>query len=235
MATAAPPPENRLLAALPRRVYARLLSKLDPVSFAFGQVLGQPNDPSPYVYFLRSGLVSLLADLPDGTTAEVGMIGSEGMADLSIFLGSGRTPFRVLVQIPGDGLRMRTKDLERAIRSCGPLHWVLLHYMQALLTVVRQITACNLLHSAEQRLCRWLLMLDDRVPGGPFPITQQFLATVLAMNRSRLSLLAGRLQRAGQIRYRRGKMTILDRPGLEARACPCYILVRKEFERPLGS
>ena len=234
MAREMPRPENRLLTALPRRVYTRLLGELTPVPLAFGQILGQPHERASYVYFPRSGVISLLAVLPDDTTAEVGMVGSEGMADLALFLGSGRSPFRMLVQVPGEALRMRTQDLERAMRACGALHWVLLRYVQALLTAIRQATACNLLHSAEQRLRRWLLMIDDRVPGGRFPITQQFLAAMLALNRSRLSVLAGRIQREGQIRYRRGKMTILDRPGLEARVCACYGVVRQEFEQVLG-
>jgi len=230
----ATPGENRLLAGLPHEVRERLLPKLEPVSLEFRQVLAGPDGPAPHVYFPTSGVVSLVTYMADGQGAEVGIVGSEGVACVSAFLGGGHEAGRVFCQVPGEALRMEAGALREETRGGGPLSEALLRYAQALLVMVSQSTACNRLHTAEQRLCRWLLMTHDRAGGDQFAITQEFMADMLGVRRPTVSIVASALQEAGLIRYSRGKMTVADRAGLEGAACECYARVRDEFRRLLG-
>ena len=172
--------------------------------------------------------------MADGLGTEVGIVGSEGVAGISVFLGSGREVGKVFCQVPGEALRMEADALREETRGGSPLNEMLLRYTQALLVLVSQSTACNRLHTAEERLCRWLLMTQDRVGADQFPITQDFMADMLGVRRPTVSLVASTVQRAGLIRYSRGKMKVVDRPGLEAASCECYAKVKEEFNRLLG-
>jgi CRP-like cAMP-binding protein len=228
------PSENRLLAGLTRKEYERLLPKLERVSLEFKQVLAEPHKPASHVYFPVSGVVSLVTYMGDGAGTEVGIVGNEGMAGISVFLGSGREVGRVFCQVSGEALRMEAKALREETKGGSPLNEMLLRYTQALLVLVSQSTACNRLHTVEERLCRWLLMTHDRVEGDHFPITQEFMADMLGVRRPTVSLVASTVQRAGLISYSRGKMKVVDRPGLEAASCECYAKVKEEFHRLLG-
>lgn len=183
---------------------------------------------------LHDRLLQETGPMDDGLGTEVGIVGDEGVADISVFLGSGREVGKVFCQVPGEALRMKAKALREETRGGSPLNEILLRYTQALLVLVSQSTACNRLHTTEERLSRWLLMTHDRVRADQFAITQDFMADMLGVRRPTVSLVASTLQKAGLIRYSRGKMTILDRPGLEAAACECYAKVVEEYNRLLG-
>lgn len=226
--------ENRLLAGLPRKDRERLIAKMERVSLAFGQVLAEPHEPAPYVYFPLSGVVSLITFMIDGLGTEVGIVGDEGMAGISVFLGSGREVGKVFCQVPGEALRMEAKALRKETREGSPLNELLLRYTQALLILVSQSTACNRLHTTEERLSRWLLMTHDRAKADQFAITQEFMADMLGVRRPTVSLVASMLQKAGLIRYSRGKLTVVNRAGLEAASCECYARVKEEYQRLLG-
>ncbi len=225
-----PPARNKLLAAMPRREYERLLPDLKPVTLTFEQILYEADGPMRHVYFPTSGMISLVFVLHDGSEAEVGRVGNEGMVGLPVFLGVRTSHTRALVQIPGEALRMKAAIFQQEARPGGPLTGLLLRYTQSLLRHVSQLTACNSWHSIEQRLCRWLLITHDRVQTDQIEITQGFLARMLGVHRQSVTLAASRLQRAGLIRYRRGKLEIVDRQGLEAACCECYRAVKREFE-----
>jgi len=228
--TSFPAGENRLLAALPRRERERLVSQLEPVSLRFEQALYEPNELIRHVYFPTSGMISLLLVLKDRSVVEVGRVGNEGMVGLSVFLGVRISHTRAFVQIPGEALRMKAQVFRKEARQSGPLANLLLRYTQALLRHSERLTACNTWHPVEQRLCRWLLITHDRVQADLFEITHEFLSQMLGAHRQSVTLAASRLQKAGLIRYSRGKLTILDREGLEATSCECYRAVKKEFE-----
>jgi CRP-like cAMP-binding protein len=189
--------------------------------------------PIPHVYFPTNCVLSMLTDV-DGEAVEVATVGNEGMAGLPVFLGTGTIPSRCFAQVPGDALRMRAAALREEVKGGGALHDVLLKYTHYLLAQATQSAACNRLHSAEERLCRWLLMTQDRVGSDWFPLTQDFMAQMLGVRRATVSLTASALQHAGLIKYSRGKVTVLDREGLEGASCGCYGIVRKELERLLG-
>jgi CRP-like cAMP-binding protein len=225
------PGKNRLLAALPRREHGRLLPHLEPVSLGFEEVLYEPDGLIRHVYFPTSGMISLLLVLEDGLVAEVGRVGNEGMVGLPVFLGVKNSHTRAFVQIPGEALRMKAQVFRQEARQGGPLSSLLLRYTQALLRHVSQLTACNNRHTIEQRLCRWLLMTHDRVQTDQFALTQEFLSQMLGTHRESITVVASALQKAGLIRYSRGKLTILDRRGLEASSCECYRGVTKVFDR----
>jgi CRP-like cAMP-binding protein len=223
------PVGNKLLAALPREEYKRLRPYLEPVSLLFKQCIHEPNEPIDYVYFLNSGVASVLTVLRDGGTVEVATIGNEGMVGTPVLLGTTRFPAEVIAQIPGDGLRMRADVFKRQVLAGSPLHNLLLRYTQALMNLLAQSVACNRLHSVEERCCRWLLLTRDRVESDEFPLTQEFLAQMLGVRRASVSQVAAILQKAGLIRYHRGRLRILDRQGLEAGSCECYQIIKKEF------
>lgn len=229
-----PAGENRLLAALPDREYRRLAGKLEPVSLEFQQVLAEPGQALEHVYFPRTSLLSLLAVQPDGKTAlEAGIVGQEGMAGVGAFLGGNEPLFSLRVQVAGEAARLPVKDLHRALHQGGALALLLGRYTQALLTFMGHTGACKLLHSAEQRLCRWLLMIQNRAPVDPYRVTHDLLAQMLGVNRATVTTIMAGLQRRGLIRYRWGKITLVDRHGLEAATCSCYSVIEQSYRRLL--
>ena len=235
---AAPDEPNRLLRALPAGEYERLLRELKPVTLTLGQVLADPEEPVPYVYFPRTCVASVV-NRTDGHAVEVGTIGNEGMVGLSAFLDADALPAETVIQVAGDALRMPAAAF-RALVAEGvatepALNRLLRRYTHAYLAQVAQTAACNRLHELERRCARWLLMTRDRVEGDVLPLTQEFLAYMLGSRRAGVTVACGALQRSGLIRYRRGRITVLDREGLEAAACPCYGVVRAYTERTLGS
>ncbi len=228
------PVENRLLAALPSEVKARLKPNLERVSLPFKEVLYEYRELIKYVYFPINAVVSVLTIVEEGTLAEVSLVGNEGMVGLSVFLGIEATPFKVIVQVPGEAIRMKADIFKDLVNSDSPLHGLLLRYTHALMFQIAQSAVCNPLHSVEQRCCRWLLMIRDRVHSDQFPLTHEFLSQMLGVRRASVTVVAGMLQKAGLIRYSRGQMTILDCPGLEAVSCQCYRLVKEEEDRLQG-
>ena len=229
------PVKNRLLASLPREEYERLEPYLEAVSLEFKQELYQPNVPIEFVYFPLDGVYSLLSQTSQGQLIEVATVGNEGMVGLPVFLGAKEIPGIAMVQVPGNALKMRAKDLQNQVSRDTSLHDLLLRYTQALFNFISQSALCNRVHSIEQRCCRWLLLTRDRVGGDEFPLTHEFLSQMLGVRRASVTEVAARLQNAGFITYRYRKITILDRAGLEATSCECYELIKTEFERLIGS
>lgn len=228
------PVESQLLAAISQEEHDRLLPDLENVFLDFKQVLYEPREPISHVYFPNNAVVSLLNLMADGAAVEVGVVGYEGIVGLPVFLGIDTISGKAIVQIAGDAMRMKADVFRAEANRDGPLHRLLQRYTQALLMQVSQTAACNRFHAVEERCCRWLLMTHDRVRSDQFPITQEFLSQMLGVRRASVSLTAATLQRAGLIRYSRGKMNILDREGLEAISCECYGIVKEEFDRLLG-
>jgi CRP-like cAMP-binding protein len=228
------PSANRLLAALPQAEYAHFLSHLERVSLAYRQSLCDANTPIPYVWFIERGVASMVQATQDGTMIEICVIGNEGIVGLPVFLGTESTPSQVLVQVPGAGLRMPATAFRREVRVGSPLHDLLHRYTQTLINQMAQGMVCNRVHSIAQRCARWLLLTHDRVSSNQVPLTQQCLAQMLGVRRASVGMVAGKLQKAGLIRYSRGVITILDRPGLEAAACECYRIIEAEYSRLLG-
>lgn len=222
------PLKNRLLAALPNDLISQLLPNLETVSLSFKQVLYQPQKTIEYVYFPNHGVVSLLIILEDGTLAEVGLVGNEGMVGLSVFLEVETTPFEAIVQVPGVAMRMRTDIFKEFVGHGEVFNNLLRRYSNARMLQFAQSAACIAHHSVEERCCRWLLMTRDRVNSDQFPITHEFLSQMLGVRRASVTVVAGMLQKAGLISYSRGQMTILDRHGLEDVSCECYRIVKNE-------
>jgi CRP-like cAMP-binding protein len=221
---------NWLLAALPVDEYARLEPHLERVPLPLGKVLIERDAPITHAYFPTSGLVSMVSPMPDGVV-EVGTAGREGMAGVPILLHAESMATRAFVQVAGSALSITADDLRTAVRESAALERVLFRYVQALFGQIAQTAACNRLHSLEERCARWLLMTHDRVGGATLPLTQQFLAEMLGTHRPAVTLAAGALQKAGLIRYTRGKVTVVDRAGLEAASCACYGLIRDGYRQ----
>ncbi len=228
------PVGNKLIAALPKEEYECVLLKMEKISLSFKKPLYLPNEPIEYVYFPNRGIISLLTVLGDGATIEVATVGNEGMVGTPILLGVDRIPAETIVQVPGDGLRMKVDVFRREVSPGSAFHNLLLRYIQTLMNQLMQTGGCNRLHKVEQRCCRWLLLTHDRVDSDEFPITQEFLSQMLGVRRASVSEVAATLQKAGLIRYHRGKMKILDRQGLEAGSCECYQVFKDEYQRLLG-
>ncbi len=228
------PSENRLLVALPYEIYQSLLPDLEPISLPFKKVLYESGELIDYVYFPNDGVVSLLTSVADGTNAEVGLVGNEGMVGLPVFLGVSTMLLKAVVQVPGDAVRMQTKVFQAAVTGGGPLHNLLLGYTYALMLQISQSAACNSHHTVQERCCRWLLLTHERVRSNQFPLTQEFLSQMLGVRRASITVVAGRLQQAGLIRYSHGQITILDLAGLENASCNCYRLVQSELDRWLN-
>jgi CRP-like cAMP-binding protein len=226
---------NRILSALPLEEYERLSAELEPVSMPLGEILCHPDEPITHVYFPNRGTVSLVSSFEDGTSVEVGMVGNEGMFGVCVFLGSISTPLLAQVQLPGDGLRMRTDVLKREFNKCGQLQDLLLRYTQAFITQIAQTAACNRAHPMEGRLAKWLLMCEDRANSKELELTHEFIATMLGARRAGVTEAAGDLRSRGFIDYRRGHVIIRDRQGLESVTCECYPIVKKEFTRLIAS
>ena len=225
---------NRLLRALPPDEYQWLEPHLKSVSLTHKQVLAGENEPFRHVYFIETGVISVVNHVAGGTV-EVGTIGNEGLAGLSVFLDVNAIPSRTFVQVPGEAKRIAADIFAAGADERPVLRRVLHRYTQAFLTQVSQTAACNRAHELQERCARWLLMTHDRVAGADsFPITHEFLSFMLGVRRAGVTVAAGTLQRAGLIRYSRGKVTVLDREGLEAASCECYGIVRKHFERLLA-
>jgi CRP-like cAMP-binding protein len=226
---------NRLLAGLLSAEYQRLLPELQYVDLALGEVVYESSGALQHVYFPTTAVVSLLYTMEDGSTAEMGLTGNDGVVGIALFLGGDTTPNRAVVQIAGGAVRMRAKVLQGEFARGGPLQHLLLRYTQALITQISQTAVCNRLHSVEKRLCRWLLLSHDRVRSDELLMTQEFLANMLGGRRESVTVAAARLQDAGLIQYARGHIRVLDRAGLEAAACECYRIVKAESDRLLGA
>jgi CRP-like cAMP-binding protein len=228
-------PTNRLLARLPQGVYRHLSSSLQEVPLTFKQVLYKAYTAIDYVYFPNRGVISAMTIMEDGKAIEVATIGSEGMVSLTAFVGGETSPDEVMVQVEGDALRMQADVFTKAASRDGPLRQLLVLYHTAYQTQVSYAVACNGLHTIEKRCCRWLLMAQDRVGTEVVPLTHEFLSTMLGVQRSSLTEVLQPLQERGLIRnHGRGKITILDRKGLEAASCECYRSVQEGYARLLG-
>jgi len=228
------PVGNRLLDALPPAEYERLLPRLQPVSFSLGEVVYEFGGHLDYVFFPTNSIVSLLYTMENGTSAEMGLTGNDGVVGIALFMGGGTMPNRAVVQSAGGALRMRAKVLQDEFALGGKFQQLLLRYTQALITQISQTAVCNRLHSVEQQLCRWLLLSHDRVKADELIMTQELIADMLGVRREGVTVAAGRLQDSGAISYVRGHIKILDRPRLEETVCECYGVVRDEFARLLG-
>jgi CRP-like cAMP-binding protein len=222
---------HKILAALPSEEYDRLQEHLTPVSLTLGKTLYKTDERIQDVYFLNTGVVSLVANMKDGGSVEVGLIGNDGMVGLSVVLGDDISPNQAIVQIAGEGMRMRVDSLRKELKREGALLGLLQRSTLAMLKQVSQTAVCNGTHTVGQRLARWLLMCHDRVQGDELKLTQEFISQMLGIRRSGVSEAAILLQGGGLIRYSRGPITILHRKGLEEFTCECYAVVRAEFER----
>jgi len=198
-----------------------------------GEVLYEPGANLRYVYFPTSSIVSLLYVMEDGASAEIAIVGNEGILGISLFMGGESTPSRAVVQSAGQGFRLKAQLLKDEFGRFGPTMHLLLRYTQALITQMAQTAVCNRHHSVDQQLCRWLLLSLDRLQSNDLLMTQELIANMLGVRREGVTEAAGRLQRAGLIRYQRGAITVIDRPGLESRCCECYQVVKTEFDRLL--
>ena len=228
------PAENRLLGTLPREEYERLHPRLQPVSFSLGEVVYEFGGHLDYVFFPTNSIVSLLYTMENGTSAEMGLTGNDGVVGIALFMGGGTMPNRAVVQSAGGALRMKAKVLQEEFALGGKFQQLLLRYTQALITQISQTAVCNRLHSVDQQLCRWLLLSHDRVKADELIMTQELIADMLGVRREGVTVAAGRLQDAGAISYVRGHIKILDRKKLEETVCECYRVVKDEFDRLLG-
>jgi CRP-like cAMP-binding protein len=227
------PRQNRLLAALPEEEGARLLPHLELVPMPLGEAVCESGLPMRHVYFPTTCIVSLLYVMEDGASAEIAVVGNEGIVGVSLFMGGETTTSRAVVQSAGHAYQLKSQLLKDAFFRAGPMQRLLLRYTQALLTQMAQTAVCNRHHSVDQQLCRWLLLSLDRLPSNELSMTQELIANMLGVRREGVTEAAGKLQRAGLIHYSRGHITVVDRPGLEARVCECYQVVKKEFDRLL--
>jgi len=237
MPLAAPriPIQNQILAALPTKKYKDLLSSLQPVSLSLNQVLYEAGEPVRHVYFPNSAMISMIAFREDGARSlEVGVIGNEGMVGTSAFLGGHTALNQALVQLAGSALRVRVDVLRDAVEGGGPLHKLLHGYAHVALTQATRSAVCNRFHNLEQRLARWLLITHDHAKSDTFPMTHQFMATLLGARRVDVTMAAKALLKVGLISYHRGRMTVINRQGLEDASCDCYRIVRDEIDRLHG-
>jgi len=229
------PRQSHLLAALPAEEYARLFPHLELVPMLLGDVLYESGSELRHVYFPTTAIVSLLYVMIDGASAEIAVVGNEGIIGVALFMGGETMPNRAVVQSAGHAYRLKGQLLKQEFNRSGELQHLLLRYTQALLTQMAQTAVCNRHHSLDQQLCRWLLLSLDRLPSNELMMTQELIANMLGVRREGVTEAAGDVQRAGLISYHRGHITVLDRAGLEARACECYAVVKKEFDRLLGT
>ena len=225
--------QNHLLAALPDDELERLNPHLELVPLLLGAVLYESGEQMRHVYFPADAIISLLYVMEDGASAEIAVVGNEGIVGISLFMGGETTPSRAIVQSAGHAYRLKGQLLKDEFYRAGPMQHLLLRYTQALLTQMSQTAVCNRHHTVDQQLCRWLLLSLDRLQSNELTMTQELIANMLGVRREGVTEAAGKLQHAGLIHYSRGKITVMDRPGLEKRVCECYAVVRKEFERLL--
>jgi len=227
------PRRNHLVEALPKTDRERVARHLELVELKLGDVLYESGVRLRYVYFPITCIVSLLYVMEDGASAEIAIVGNEGMLGISLFMGGDSTPSRAVVQSAGHAYRLRANLLKDEFARFGPTMHLLLRYTQALITQMAQTAVCNRHHTVDQQLCRWLLLSLDRLASNELAMTQELISNMLGVRREGVTEAAGKLQSAGLIRYRRGVITVLDRPGLEARVCECYQVVKAEFDRLL--
>jgi CRP-like cAMP-binding protein len=228
------PIENRLLALLSSDDYERLRPNLRAVSFSLGEVVYEFGGQLDYVFLPTTSIISLLYTMENGTSAEMGLTGNDGVVGIALFMGGGTMPNRAVVQSAGGALRMKAEILQDEFALGGKFQQLLLRYTQALITQISQTAVCNRLHSVEQQLCRWLLLSHDRLNTDELIMTQELIADMLGVRREGVTVAAGRLQDHGAISYVRGRIQILDRQKLEETVCECYRVVKNEFERLLG-
>jgi CRP-like cAMP-binding protein len=229
------PHENHLLAALPAAIWERWQPLLEPIDLPLGMVVYESDARMSHVIFPTTAIVSLLYVMENGASAEIGVVGFEGMVGISLFMGGETTPSRAVVQSAGEGLRMRAADLKAEFNNASPVMHLLLRYTQALITQMAQTAVCNRHHTLDQQLCRWLLLSLDRLEGNELLMTQELIANMLGVRREGVTEAALKLQSQGLIRYARGHIQVLDRAGLERRTCECYAVVRHEYDRLLPS
>ena len=225
--------QNHLLDALPADDFERISSHLELVALKLGDVLYEPGIKLRHVYFPTTAIVSLLYVMEDGASAEIAIVGHEGILGISLFMGGDTTPSRAVVQSAGFGYRLKAEMLKEEFERFGPTMHLLLRYTQALITQMAQTAVCNRHHSVDQQLCRWLLLSLDRLTSNELTMTQELIANMLGVRREGVTEAAGKLQLAGLIRYSRGRIQVLDRKALEARSCECYQVVKAEFDRLL--
>jgi len=228
------PNNNHLLAALPPAEFERIAPRLEQVALRLGDMLYEPGEQLQHAYFPVSAIVSLHYVMASGASASVAGVGNEGVVGISLFMGGETTPSSAVVQTAGQAYRLERRLLKQEFDRCGVMQRLLLRYTQALMAQMTQTAVCNRHHSVEQQLCRWLLATLDRIPSGQFVMTQELVAGMLGVRRGGITEAAGRLQHAGLIRNRRGHIAVLERAGLEARACECYPVVKNEFSRLLS-
>jgi CRP-like cAMP-binding protein len=233
MITIAAASKNHLLATLPDAELLRLLPLLESVDLPLGLVLYESGGALSHVYFPTTAIVSLLFVLEDGHSAEIAVVGREGVVGISLFMGGESTPSRAVVQSAGRGYRLASAAIKEAFGRNGPVMHLMLRYTQALITQMAQTAVCNRHHTLDKQLCRWLLLSMDRLEGNELVMTQELIANMLGVRREGVTEAALRLQESGLIRYARGRITVLDRPGLEARTCECYAVVKNEYDRLL--
>jgi len=227
------PRQNHLLAALPAQDRERLLPHLERVPMPLGHVLYESGSELRHVYFPTTSIVSLLYVMMDGASAEIAVVGNDGILGVALFMGGETMPNRAVVQSAGHAYRLQGALLKQEFSRSGELQHLLLRYTQALLTQMAQTAVCNRYHSLDQQFCRWLLLSLDRLPADELVMTQELIANMLGVRREGVTEAAGNVQRAGLIAYQRGRITVLDRAGLEARTCECYAVVKKEIDRLL--
>lgn len=221
--------KNHILNALPDEDYNRIHLHLEPVHLTLGQIIYRPDEPISHVYFPGSAMASIIATTADGQSAEIGVIGREGMVGIDVLMGVNSTPYETIIQISDGALRIGTEIIRKEFKENATFNKLLLRFMHAFLVQVGQTALCNRLHSIEQRLSRWLLMCHDRAETDKLKLTQEFLSIMLGVNRPSVTVAAITLQSAGFIKYSRGNITILDRAGIEDFACDCYQIVKKEY------
>jgi CRP-like cAMP-binding protein len=225
---------NHLLAALPKDELVRLEKDLEPVSLSLGEVIYESGEQLEYIYFPTTAIISLLYIMENGSTAEIGMAGNDGLVGIALYMGGSTTPSRAVVQSAGNAFRLRSKALKFEFGLGGEFQNILLRYTQYLMTQISQTAVCNRLHSVEQQLCRWLLINHDLLQTNKLVMTHDLIANMLGVRREGVSIAAGNLQKRGLIKYVRGTITMLDRKGLEEAACECYQVVKTEYDRLLG-
>jgi CRP-like cAMP-binding protein len=225
--------KNQLLTVLPSDVFTRWLPHLEWVDMPLGAVLYESSGKMTHVYFPEDCIVSLLFVLENGSSAEIAVVGLEGMVGISLFMGGNTTPSRAVVQSAGKAYRLRAAFLKQEFDLSSSVMHLLLRYTQALITQMTQTAVCNRHHSLDQQLCRWLLLSLDRLSGPHLVMTQELIANMLGVRREGVTEAAGQLQKAGLISYTRGRIKVEDRPGLEQRSCECYAVVKKEYDRLL--
>ncbi len=223
-------PSNRLLAAIPKAEFQILSAKMETIPLAFGEPIYEAGEAIKRIYFPESGIISLLSEVDRESTLEVGIVGSEGLTGVSVFLGVNVSPNRALVQGAGFARVMSPRAFLAACKSSEKLSHAVRRFIHSLLTQISQSAVCNRYHLIEARLSRWLLMTHDRMRSDEFQITQEFLSNMLGVRREAVNKAAGDLQRRGLISYKRGHLNVIDRAGLEAAACPCYKMIKKDYD-----